>query len=105
MNLLIENNKGVGVLFIYLFIIIIVGGTSLSPIWYCLLWEWVEEADATRMNLLNPTLGRNASHLQLISMSSQVRLSKFVQVASAFSTHSQSEQYLIGKIRSSHNNY
>ena len=45
---------------------------NISPIRYCSLWEWAEEADATHTNLLNPTLGRDASHPQLISMSSQV---------------------------------
>ena len=107
---------------------------------YCLLWEWAEETDATYTNLLNPTSGRDASHPQLISMSSQVRcihqrfvpptkkrlfvwstwwvyptcelilisygweaslldvgLRKFMLVASASSTHSQSEQDLIGE--------
>ena len=49
-----------------------VGETNLSPIRYCSLWKWTEEADATRMNLLNPTSGRDASYPQLISMSSQV---------------------------------
>ena len=48
------------------------GGTNLSLRRYCPLWEWAEEADATRTNLLNPILGRDVSHLQLISMSSQV---------------------------------
>ena len=56
----------------YVLIIGIVGGTNLFPIRYCSLWEWAEEADATRTNLLNPTSRRDASHPQLISMSSQV---------------------------------
>ena len=49
-----------------------VGGTNLSLIRSCSLWEWVEEADATSMNFLNPTSRRDASHPQLISISSQV---------------------------------
>ena len=49
------------------------GGTNLSLRRYCPLWEWAEEADATHTDLLNPTSGRDASHPQLISMSSQVR--------------------------------
>ena len=49
------------------------GGTNLFLRRYCPLWEWAEEADATHTDLLNPTSGRDASHPQLISMSSQVR--------------------------------
>ena len=50
---------------ILIFNITRVGGTNLSPIRYYSLWEWVEEADATRTNLLNPTSGRDASHRSL----------------------------------------
>ena len=43
----------------YLFIIIIVGGTNLFPIKYFSLWQWAEEADATRTNLFNPKSERD----------------------------------------------
>ena len=63
---------------------IIVGETNLSSIRYCSLWEWAEEANATHTNLLNLTSGRDASHLQLISMSSQVRCTHQVDLLDGY---------------------
>ena len=41
------------------------GGTNLSPITYCSLWEWIEEPMPPSQ--INPTLGRDAFHPCLIS--------------------------------------
>ena len=35
------------------------GGTNLFPIMYFSLWQWAEEADATRTNLFNPKFERD----------------------------------------------
>ena len=43
------------------------GGTNLYFRRYYPFWEWAKEANATRMDLLNLTSRRDASHPQLIN--------------------------------------
>ena len=73
------------------------GGTNLSPIRYCSLWEWAEELMCDHTHYGTPFLRPSAYKARVGGVSPQCGIEQICEGGIGFSAHSQNEQYLIGK--------